>query len=334
MEEFGLTRIPYYPELNVVNRDDIRNDCSSLVLSVLLFWHSKDKYVRFNARCHTHLLARNLRVSPDSVKEALEYLSSINILIKEEELITTQSEDPNKKTKLNEFYELNFHNLYEFLKGKGIIIPVKVLRLAADDYFDFYSYISPRRLPVVQGLLGMVKGEKYDTAALNCCAIICGICREKEFEDFSYKALAPGWRMLAQPPATAYDVVERYQREGERSVDIDLMDGSFFMPDGDYFGTEKHKIWHSGKSVEPRILAAALYLCFTAVDNEIEFYSDLSIDELKPAFELLYRFTGLKGRIGDYYYRYRDIHSNALSEDTEKYKAILKSLDSLSVFDS
>ncbi|MBE6422674.1 hypothetical protein [Succinivibrio dextrinosolvens] len=333
MEEFGLTRVPYYPELNVVNRDNVNNDCSSLVLSVLLFWHSKDKYVRFNARCHTHLLARNLRVSPEAVKEALEYLASIKILIKEEEVITTNSEDPNKRTKLNEFYDLDFHSLHEYLKRRDIIIPVKVLRLASDDYFDFYSYISPRRLPVVQGLLGMVKGEKYDTAALNACAIICGICRESEYEDFSYKALAPGWRMLAQPPATAYDVVQRYQREGERSVDIDLMDGSFFMPDGDYFGTEKHKIWHSGKTTEPRILAAALYLCFTAVDEDVEFYSDLNMDELKAAFELLYRFTSLKGRIGDYYYHYRDVHGERLKEEQEKYKAILDSLDSLETFE-
>ena len=99
MEEFGLTRVPYYPELNVVRRDTITNDCSPIVLSVLLFWHSKDKYVRFNARCHTHLLARNLRVSPEEVKDALEYLSGIKLLVKKEEVITTQSDDPNKKTK-------------------------------------------------------------------------------------------------------------------------------------------------------------------------------------------------------------------------------------------
>ncbi len=333
MEDLGLTRIPYYPELNVVNRKSVPNDCASLVLSVLLFWHSKDKFVRFNARNHTHLLARNLRISPDAVKEALEYLNSIKLLDKKEEIITTQSEDPNKKTKLNEFYDLNFHNLHEYLKACGIVIPVKVLRLAADDYLDFYSYISPRRLPVVQGLLGMVKGENYDKAALNCCAIICGICREAEYEDFSYKALAPGWRMLAQPPATAYDVVQRYQREGERSVDIDLMDGSFFMPDGDYFGTEKHKIWHSGKNSEPRVLAAALYLCFSACDNEVEFYSDLSVNELKDAFSLLYRFTRLKGRISDYYFKYRDLVGEQLENEQKKYQELLNSLDELDTFD-
>ena len=115
-------------------------------------------------------------------------------------------------------------------------------------------------MPLVQGLVGMVKGGIYDEAALNVCKVICGICKDGDYEDFSYKALAPGWRMLGQPPATAEDVVQRYLREGERSVDIDLMDGSFFMPDGDYFGTEKHKIWHSGKSKEPRVLATALYI--------------------------------------------------------------------------
>ena len=333
MEELGLTRIPYYSELTVFNRSDVNNDPLTLVLSVMLYWHSKDKYMRFNARQHVHLLARNLRITPIAVKDALDYATSIGILDIESETITTQSDDPNKRTKLNEFYSLNFHNLHELLVQKDMNIPIKILRLASDDYFDIYSYLSPKRMPVLQGLVGMVKGGIYDEAALNCCKIICGICREKEYEDFSYKALAPGWRMLAQPPATADDLVERYLRDGERSVDIDLMDGSFFMPDGDYFGTEKHYIWHSGKTNEPRILATALYLCFTALCDEVEFYSDLEIDDLKEGFELLYKFTGLKGKLTKTYFNYKDYVDDDYIKAQKVYYSILDSLDSLEVIE-
>lgn len=327
MEELGLTRIPFYSELTVFNRKDVNNDITALVLSVMLYWHSLDKHQRFNARNHVYLLARNLRANPEAVKDVLEYLTSLKLLDKRNEVITTESENPDKKTKLNEFYVLNFHNLHEELKKHSLNIPIKILRMASDDFFDLYSYISPLRLPKVQGLVGMIKGEAYDIAALNACKIICSICSEPEFEDFSYKALAPGWRMLAQPPATPEDLVERYKKEGERSVDIDLTDGAFFMPDGDCFGTEKHKIWHSGKQIEPRILATALYLCFTAVSDRVEFYSDLNIEELSEGFKLLYRFTGLKGRLSMVYFNYKDYQGEALTKAQKTYEQILSSLN-------
>lgn len=209
----GTYKNTFYSELTVFNRKDVNNDITALVLSVMLYWHSLDKHQRFNGRNHVYLLARNLRVNPEAVKEALEYLTSLKLLDKRNEVITTESENPDKKTKLNEFYVLNFHNLHEELKKHSLNIPVKILRMASDDFFDLYSYISPLRLPKVQGLVGMIKGEAYDIAALNACKIICSICSEPEFEDFSYKALAPGWRMLAQPPARAEDLVERYKRK-------------------------------------------------------------------------------------------------------------------------
>ena len=103
MEELGLTRVPYYSELSVFNRDDVQNDAVCLVLSVMLYWHSLEKCQRFNARNHVHLLARNLRRTPECVKECLDYLTSLKILDKKEETITTESDNPDKKTKLNEF---------------------------------------------------------------------------------------------------------------------------------------------------------------------------------------------------------------------------------------
>ena len=125
--------------------------------------------MRFNARNHLFLLARNLRLSPDTVKECLDYLCSLKILEKTQEIIKTNSENENKKEKLNEFYSLNFHNLNVALKEKDLDISVKVLKLAADDYFDIYSYISPSRLPVLQGLNGMIKDSLYEEASYQVC---------------------------------------------------------------------------------------------------------------------------------------------------------------------
>ena len=93
MEELGLTRVPYYSELSVFNRDDVPNDAVCLVLSVMLYWHSLEKCQRFNARNHVHLLARNLRRTPECVKECLDYLTSLKILDKKEETITTESDN-------------------------------------------------------------------------------------------------------------------------------------------------------------------------------------------------------------------------------------------------
>ena len=116
--------------------------------------------------------------------------------------------------------------------------------------------------------------------------------------------------MLCQPPATAEDVVQRYLREGERCTDIDLTDGTIFIPDGTYFGTEKHRIWHSGKTSEPRVLATAIYLAFCSVEKEMKFFSDLTIKELEPGIRLLHHFTKIKANIGEYYFDYNDLQGN------------------------
>ena len=303
----GLTRVPYYPELTVFCRSEVSNDCCAIVLSMLLFWHARDTHQRFNARKHAFQLARSLHLDPDKLKESLDYLASLKILDYEAVTFKTESEQEDKKEKTDEFYTLNFHNLYVALKERGFQIPVKILRHAADDSFDEYAYLAPQLLPVTQGLIGNINGELYSTAALNCARIICGICADPALDSFAEKALAPGWRMLVQPPATPQDIYVRWCREDERSIDIDLGDGSLFIPDGDVFGTSRHYIWHTRKPKEPRILAAALYLSFTALTPKMQFFSDLKPLELKEAVKILYRFTGLVAKFSDAYFDYLDL---------------------------
>mgnify|MGYP003369398928 CR=1 FL=1 len=324
MGPHGLCRIPYYPELNCIN--DSLGDQSALVLSVLLYWYSKDRHQRFNARCHVQQLSRNLKIDSSIVRECLDKLHKKGILDYEKNTFTTNSDNPDKKEKTDEFFDLNFHNLHEVLKSHGLNISIKVLRLASDDSFDHMAYIAPSRLPDVQGLKGLIKGDIYDKTALNIAFILCGICKDPQYEDFSYKALAPGWRMLVQADADPYAVSERWKRDGERSVDVDLGDGAFFLPDGNYFGTEKHYIWHNKKALEPKILAAALYLVATAFTKDVEFYSDLSLDVLEKSLSLLHRFTNLTGIISNYYFDTLDIQGKERDEALIKYNNMIEKI--------
>ncbi len=322
----GITRVPYYPELELFAPAGEQNSITALTLSYLLYWYAQKSTFPFNARQHLVQLSRTLRRSLDDIQRALNSLTEQKILDKTEHRFETNSEDPDKRFKTDVLYTLNFRRLGDLLKEQGLNVPQKVLRLAADDSFDLLSYLSPRKLPVIQGLYGMIKGDEYDEATFDCAQILCGICREEDLEPFSYKALAPGWHMLVQPPAECEDIAPRWQREGERSIDVDLTDGSFFVPDGNYFGTEEHHLWHTTKKMEPRILGAALYLAVAANSKDIHFFSELSITELTPAFKLLKRLTGKIGRLDDAYFDNLEIYGEKLVAERERYEALIASM--------
>lgn len=322
----GITRVPYYPELELFAPSDEQNSITALTLSYLLYWYSQKSTFPFNARQHLVQLSRTLRRDQNEIEKALYHLTELHILDKKEHRFETNSDDPNKRYKTDVFYTLNFHTLGDLLKENGLNVPQKVLRLAADDSFDLLSYLSPRRLPVIQGLLGMIKGDEYDEATFDCAQILCGICKETDLEPFSYKALAPGWHMLVQPPAESDDIAPRWQRAGERSIDVDLTDGSFFVPDGNYFGTEEHHLWHTTKKMEPRILGAALYLAVAANSKDIHFVSELSVMELTPAFKLLKRLTGKIGRLDDAYFDNLEIYGEELAAERQRYQELIDSM--------
>ena len=298
----GLTRVPYYPELRVFRDASDPEDLSDLVLSALLYWHALSEHHRFNSRKHTWQISRTLKAKPEQVTAALKHLTALGLLQTETVEFETQSDNPEKKRKTDVFVTLDFNALSAALKEHGYAVPVKVLRLAADDFFDLSAYISPEKLPVIQGLLGKCAGGEYERAAQAIAGIITGICADSSWEAFSHQALAPGWHMLVQPPCTAEDVVQRWLRQGERSVDLDLTDGSFFLPDADCFGETRHRIWHCGRHEEPRQLAAALYLTAQGCSESLHFFSDLSVKELSVPFELVKTFTGIEPRLDEAYF--------------------------------
>lgn len=300
----GLTRVPFYPELLCLTPGG-KDYEAALTLSFMLYWYGLKQHRRFNLREHLNMTARALRLPPEAVQRSLKDLVQREILSSECRTFTTQSDNPDKQHKQDEFLTLDFAVLQQELRSHGLDIPQKVLRLCSSDLFDFYAYLSPLRLPLIQGCRGLLKGSAYEQGALLCARILCALCTEESVAELCANALAPGWRMLAQPPATPEEVAARWCREGDRSIDIDLTDGSVFVPDGNFFGAEDHHSWHSSKREAPRILAAALYLGLCTVSADLEFYSDLKEDELTPALTLLEQLTGLRLTLPDSYYRHQ-----------------------------
>lgn len=295
MQVHGLSRVPYYPELSCLNRPGIPGDCSAQVLSLLLYWHSLDDHKPFSLRHHTWIMASILRVTPECISEVLHYLKGLGVLGNGHRVYWDPGAGPAERHKPEELFELDFENLAARLKEHGLLIPVRVLKMAADDRFDFYVYLNPARLPDTQGIRGRLAGVAYAKAAECCARILCGICAAPEYRDFVVKALAPGWRLLAQPPAQPEDVLRRWQREGEQAVDLELADGVLFVPEAGRAGTAlKYYTRHSTRAPEPRTLAATLYLSMAASAPGVHFFSDLSPEELRPAYELLRRFAAIE----------------------------------------
>ena len=306
MHDQGLIRIPYYPQLQVLNREDKNGDYLCSILSIFLYWYAKERYVRFNLRQHGRIIANHLGLSSEALTEAIDYLIRLKILSKSVEKIETKSDNSLKKIKYNEYLNFDFHALHERLADKGVHISVKMLRLAADDGFEFYTHLIPKKMPQTQGLKGAIKGQRFLEGAIMAATLLCTLAQSEEYNEFTAKALSEGYSVLCKKPVTPAELAERYLREGERAVDIDLTDGTFFIPDGDYFGAYTHQTWHSGKQREARILGCALYLAFT-YEQGPAYFSDLACDEITDGLRLLYRLTGKKGLIGDYYYEYQDV---------------------------
>ena len=249
----------------------------------------------------------HLNLSIEQIKHSLNEIKKLNIIDEKRELIETKK-DPNdgnqnsNKIKENILLNINYKKLSELLKSHNIDLSAKVLKHSADDSFDFFATIGDYALPLEQKLIGCAKDKIFTDVAFALAKLLVYIANFED--DFAFKALAPGWRMLIQPPATYQDIASRWLGEDDRAIDIEFSDGTFFLPDGDKYGAQEHLCLQRGKKEEPQILAAAFLL--TAQESsqyQLRFISDLSPALLEKAINLVNRALTIKPILLDIYYR-------------------------------
>ena len=300
----GLTRTPYFPVLTALFPQD---NNSVLLLSALLYWCSRFRNSSFNERTHIGQFAVHLNLSIEQIKHSLNEIKKLNIINEKREL-KEKKKDPNdgnqnsNKIKENILLNINYKKLSELLKSHNIDLSAKVLKHSADDSFDFFATIGDYALPLEQKLIGCAKDKIFTDVAFALAKLLVYIANFED--DFAFKALAPGWRMLIQPPATYQDIASRWLGEDDRAIDIEFSDGTFFLPDGDKYGAQEHLCLQRGKKEEPQILAAAFLL--TAQESsqyQLRFISDLSPALLEKAINLVNRALTIKPKLLDIYYR-------------------------------
>lgn len=300
----GLTRTPYFPVLTALFPQD---NNSVLLLSALLYWCSRFRNSSFNERTHIGQFAVHLNLSIEQIKHSLNEIKKLDIIDEKRELIETKK-DPNdgnqnsNKIKENILLNINYKKLSELLKSHNIDLSAKVLKHSADDSFDFFATIGDYALPLEQKLIGCAKDKIFTDVAFALAKLLVYIANFED--DFAFKALAPGWRMLIQPPATYQDIASRWLSEDDRAIDIEFSDGTFFLPDGEKYGAQEHLCLQRGKKEEPQILAAAFLL--TAQESsqyQLRFISDLSPALLEKAINLVNRALSIKPKLLDIYYR-------------------------------
>ena len=301
----GLTRTPYYPVLSSLLPQD---NNSVLLLSALLYWCSRFRNSAFNERTHIGQFAVHLNLSIEQIRKSLHDIKKLEILNEKRELIETQkdpkdgNQNPSNKIKENILLSINYKKLSELLKEHNINLSPKVLKHSADDSFDFFATIGDYALPLEQKLIGCAKDKIFADVAYALSKLLVYIANFEE--DFAFKALAPGWRMLIQPPATYKDIASRWLSEDDRAIDIEFSDGTFFLPDGDKYGAQEHICLQRGKKEEPKILASAFLLTAQAASkNQLRFISDLDPKNIEKAIRLVHKALNVKVELLDLYYK-------------------------------
>ena len=333
MARFGLYRVPLYPQLKVLNDDP----AFVKVLSVILFLATQDSNNVIKKERDVHLFALYLQEEAATVLKIIDDLILKGIL-KHQFKVFLRKKDPQllkQGQKLKDEYAselyltLDLRRLMLLLEKRGLNLPLKILKNAALDKVDFFGVISERTLPLMQKLVGQVSHEDFDKAALICAQIATYATAHEE--DFSYKALAPGWRLLLQPAINSeeseqevsFAVAQRWMREDERAIDLSFADGNFFMTDSSFIGGNQHYILHGKKQKESTNLAAACLIGMATVTEKLCYISDLSFNEVKEALEFLYKATGLKGRLTLAYFLNLQSDEKKAFEDYAQYQKFI-----------
>lgn len=335
MSKLGLVRIPIYPQLNVFSDNKIST--LSICLSVLLYWTARDSNSLFSKAEHGYQLSMHTGIDYKEVIDALDKLCALDLLkeitltkaqvkkIRKGEAATITCNDLKKTIT---FLKVDFKTLSLKLKEKGVDLSPKTLTYSASDVFDFYDVIVPALLPLTQSIVGQITGEEFDKAALICAKVATYVVHKDD--DFSYKAIAPGWRMLMQEPATYEDIASRWIDEKQRAIDLSFCDGNFFLIDAKQSGANSHYVKHQGKKRGGKILACACLLAIKATCKEVSFISDIALNDMLEAIDLMYEATGLIPILDDNFYKYKELERFDVLNFKE---TILKKIQSLKTYE-
>lgn len=328
MTKQGFIRTPYYPQLIAVFEQDKDSIAKALILSLILYWTSRDLNSCFERKAHEKQIARHLQLDDTFVAQTIDELLACKILYKQQKL-EQQSKIPfdvlNFIKKLHvddtvykEQILVDYVKLGAYLQKGNINITTKLLTYAGDDAFDIYDYISDNKVPFIQGIIGSLTNDNFDKAAFICAKLLYQLVNSDE--EFMFKALAPGWKMLINPPASVNDIASRFLHEDERAIDLGFSDGNFFMPDGNLYGSKFHKVIQKGKNKEAKILVAAILLAICSISAKCSFVSDLDYELLEKAIILVHKHLNIKARLDNCYFDYLYVNDNMRYQYLAKYQ--------------
>ncbi len=320
----GLYRLPFFPQLKVLNDNSL--PAYTEVLSLLLYWSVKAPDFPFKPLNHTYLIAEQLQFSIDDINAVLAALIREKLLAVKEEIVHPKEIKADSKDRLVKSYLADVPAIAAALNAHGVKISLKQLYHCADDLFDLYDVIEERKLPFMQAVTGRLPDSAaFDEAALRIAQVLVYAGEHTNLID---KGLAPGWRLLASPPISAQELAQRWLAPGERAVDLGFADGSFFMPDGSVIHNTLNYVKHSGKALEPKILACAVCLAAASIRPDLlKFTTDLNLAGVSAALTLLFKATGIKGTLADDYFLLHGGSPEGARQLRQEYKSLLESLN-------
>lgn len=347
MAKKGLVRVPYYPQLHCLQAI---HEYAPQVMSLLLFWMARSKEPSYTEARHNYQMAQHLGINLPDFDICLTALKDKQLFIEHVIVTPANPEIPSSKEHREVFLSIDFSTFKDLLEELGASpdITLKTLQHAADDSFDCYDVIEEKFLPVTQLLLGYLSGSDYEKAALLVSRMV--VCLNEFAEDFAFKAIAPGWKLLLTVPMAeswesyAQELTVRFMRAGERAIDLSFTDGNLFVPDYAEIKTKCHMVKHYGNKKEPRVLTSAILLALVATfPDKLSYQSELSVSELKDAFILCVQLCPelnayehareiLGGVLGDSYFAYRRLSEREITAEKTLLTEILESLKNVPAF--
>lgn len=337
MPRKGLYRIPCYPQLKALGISDLEVN----VLSILLYLAAQQDGTALIRDYDCHQYALYLDRSPVDIKKAAANLTCLGILKPCPEAplsgraLHFSNYHGQQKEALSEDHQMipcrfELTLLQKKLASCNLPLSYRILKNAATDRLDFMAQVTELRLPVVQRLVGVIKGDDFNRAALILAKLCCQITADDE--KLAQKVFAPGWLLLLQPALTsdtrqneiAKAVADRWCREGERAIDLSFADGNFFMADGNFILRNNHYLVHVKPTAECIMVSAALLIAIATICPTLYYVSDITTDTVFKALWYLQKLCSIKGRLTYEYFLNLLGDENIAKEKWLEYQKLLQ----------